>query len=1002
MYRMYRGFVWVAIFGSTLVLTALPARGQVITATIHGTVFDPTGAAIPDATLTATNDLTGASSSANSGISGEVTLAFLPTGVYTVTVETTGFKTEVQSGLELTAGQRVRLRFSMEIGAMTESVTVTGETPLISTVSAEQRSVLNTTEVKELPLARRDWTNLLALGTGISVGGANGVTLNGLPPMGFRLTVDGADSEGDPELPSLSMYQNFNYIKSVSLEAIAEVNVAKGIASADIANTMSGNVNLITRSGTNDFHGSLFLNNQTENYAARNQFLSSKAPLVFNQFGGSIGGPILKNKLFFFGVYEGYREEAFRAINGNVPSAEFRAEAIAAVPEYVPYFDLWPLPNTPVNPGDITGFFQGAGSNSAQDNHVTVRADYHASDSNLFTFRYTRGRPFRNIPRVASLNNRTFNGLTEASTMSFFHTRASWSSETRVGYNLNDALRLDNIFALNIPGITCCLGFGTGGENLFKGGSSTTVEHNIALARGRHSLKFGGMTTQRVLRRDNVEMPEIRFADKEALLANRPFFAQVTWGVADWRIRTSQFGFYVHDDFKWARNFIVNMGLRYDYMAVPKERDGRLFNRSDFGFGPLRPPDSVYDADHRNFSPRLGFAWTLDEDAKTVVRGGAGVFQNPRPAFDTFAELVRNAADQPRRFRFGAGEIEQFNLQYPITNENTLPLVTGGFLPWAHETLDTFFPNPFSYQWHLSVQRQLTDALVLETGYVGTRGINLNLTRQPNQVDRQTGLRPPPPPTADPTVSSFGQWRYTDTSGASHYHSWQSSLRKRFSADFLFNMHYTWSSNTTFGPGDLRRAEQAQDFNDTRSEKGPPSYHVRHQFVSDFLYELPFAKFSGGSSRGKTLALGGWQFSGIFAANTGRPVLILQPSALAFSRPDAVGGKPTLDNFTDTLQYLNVAAFANVPIIAASGATARPGTLGRNAVRGPGAWNIDLALSKNLQFTEQWRLQIRADMFNAFNHTNLDNVQLRTTRSNFGRLTRANARVVQFNARLTF
>jgi hypothetical protein len=315
------------------------------------------------------------------------------------------------------------------VGATSETVNVTAEAPLVNASTAEQRNTVTTQQVIELPTQRRDWTGLLRLGTGVTPFGDGGLTLNGLPPSSFRLTVDGTDAEGDPELPSLSMYQNFNYIKAVSLEAIAEVNLAKGIASAEIANTMSGNVNLITRGGTNSFHGSLFENNQVENFAARNQFLATKAPIVFNQFGGSLGGPIVRNRVFFFTVYEGYRESAFRPISENVPTQEFRQRAIAAVPEYAPFFDIYPLPTAAVAPGAVTGFFEGAGSNVSRDNHAIGRVDYHVSDRNSLSARYTRGRPYRETPRVTT-NSRVFGGLTEVGTLSFTHARSSLTSET--------------------------------------------------------------------------------------------------------------------------------------------------------------------------------------------------------------------------------------------------------------------------------------------------------------------------------------------------------------------------------------------------------------------------------------------------------------------------------------------------------------------------------------------------------------------------------------------
>jgi hypothetical protein len=970
---------------------------QVTTASIYGTVLDSSGAAVPSASITATNTLTSASWSTTSDTAGEFTLTNLTVGSYAISVQAPGFKIARETGLDLSSGQRLRTSYTLEVGVTNETVTVTSETPLVNASTSEQRNVINTQQVVELPTARRDWTSLLRLDTGVAPAGEGGVTLNGLPPASFRLTVDGTDAEGDPELPSLSMYQNFNYIKAVSLEAIAEVSIAKGIASAEISNTMSGNVNLITRGGTNAFHGSLFENNQVENLAARNQFLTTKAPIVLNQFGGSIGGPVVPNKLFFFFVYEGYRESAFRPISGNVPTEAFRQEAIAAVPAYKPYFDLYPLPNSPVAPGAITGFYQGAASNVSRDNHIVGRGDYQITESTSLSARYTRSRPFRVTPRVTS-NERAFTGVTEVGTMSFTHARTTMTSETRFGYNQNDVTREDAIYGFGVPGITCCLGFADAGETLFKGGKTLSFEEVISLNRGRHAMKVGGIFLHRKAGRSNIETPEIQYPNVADFLANRPSVAQVTWGVNPFSITNWQLGFFVQDDFRISRNFILNIGLRYDYMAVPNERDDRFFNRGGpFGFGPLQPPDSPYKADFLNFSPRVGFAWTLDSAGRTVIRSGFGIFSNPHTLFGGPVELVRNAIDEPNRYIFSRADIDRLGLRYPITNENTLQYVRDPNAPWSNTSINTDFPNPYSMQWMLSVQRQFARSVVFESSYVGTRGVKLNLVRDFNQVDRLTGARP---------VAGFAQIRYYDTSESSHYHAWQNQLRKRLSHDLIVNAFYTWSSNISYNDGDLLLpSTRPQDNNNLRAERGPTPYDIRHRFAVDFLYELPFQRWASGGTASRLL-LGGWQFSGIYTFNTGAPFTIVQGSSIPGSRPDYIGGEPILDNYKDTLVYLNPAAFARVPVIQASGATARLGNLGRNALRSPGGWNVDLALSKNLAFTETLRLQLRADMFNAFNHTVLGGVSSGGTASilagNFGRLTSATARVVQLNARFSF
>lgn len=982
--------VWIALCAS---MAAGPLIAQVTTATIHGTVIDASGSVVPQAAITVTHEATAATSTATSGTEGIFTLTFLPIGQYTVLVEAKGFKTYRQNGLELAAGQRVQIEVKLEVGATSETVAVTADSPLLETATAEQRQNLGTSEVRELPTARRDWTNLLTIGNGITTAGTGGLALNGLPPASFRMTVDGTDAAGDPELPSLSLYQNFNYVKGVSLEAISEVNVSKGIASAEISNTMSGNVNLITKSGTNQFHGSLFENNQTENYAARNQFLATKTPLVFNQFGGSFGGPAIKNKLFFFGVYEGYREKAFRSINGNVPTKELRDMAIAAVPAYKAFFDIFPLPNSPVTPGATTGFYQGAGSNSASDNHAVVRGDYNVTSHDVVSARYTRGRPSQDQPRVTT-NNRTFTGLTEVGTLSYTHIRSAFSNEFRFGYNRNDVNRLDAIYNLGVPPIVGNLGFGDAGETLFKGGSTKSFEDVVAITKGRHSLKFGGIFIQSLAGRENVETPELRYDSVADLLANRVLQAQVTWGVNPFQLRSWTMGGFAQDDFRVNRRLILNMGIRYDYMSVPKERDGRLFNRSGpYGFGPLRPADSVYDADRNNFSPRIGFAYTVDSSAKTIIRGGFGVFMNPHTLFGGPVELVRNAIDEPNRFIFTRADIDRLGLQYPITNANTLQFVRNPNAPWSGTSINTDFPNPYSMQFNMSVQQAITSSMMFETSYIGTRGVKLIMVRDFNQVDRITGLRDP----------AFGQNRYYDTSESSHYHAWQSSLRKRFSRDFLFNVHYTYSNNIAYSEGDLLLTSQRPQNNfNIQAEKGPTPFDARHRFVSDFLYEIPFARWSGATGRGMRLLLGGWQLSGVFSAQTGTPISVTQPSSVPGSRPDYIGGDAINSNYRDTLQYLNRAAFATVPVIAQSGATARPGTTGNNFLRMPGRWNIDTGLAKNFDFTESVRFQFRVDMFNAFNHTNLSGVSTNIQAGNFGRLTSAGARGIQLNGRLSF
>jgi len=959
-------------------------------------VTDPTGASVPAARVTATSEETGAAFTTQSDSLGEFTLTSLPPGRYTLRIEASGFKAARQTGLELSSGARVRASFTLEVGDVATAIEVSAAPPLVNAVNAEQRSNIELPQVRELPTVRRDWTNLLLLHPGIAMTSGM-VSLNGLPAASFRVTVDGTDSASDTEQPSLSMYQEFNFIKAVSLEAVEEVNVAKGIASAEIANTMSGNVNINTKRGTNELHGSLFELNQTENLNARSQFLTAKPAVTYNQFGGSLGGPIVRNKLFAFGVYEGYRLRGFQALQGNVPTPEFKQRAVAAVPAYKQLMGVFPNPTVPYAPGAVAAQFIGSGSEKARDNHLTVRSDYYVSSNTILTARYTRGRPFREIPRVVAANFRTWAGTSEIGSLNVTHSRARWTSETRFGVNFNDVNRLDNLYALGIPGVGGGIPFSTAGETFFKHGTNHSIEEVIGITVGRHSLRWGGIYTWLWGGRENIETPVVQYANVDDFLANLPNRVQVTFGVRSYRITTANFGFFLQDDFKVSRRLVLNLGLRWDHFRVPREREGRLFNRDEpFGFGPYLPPDRIWKAEWDNFSPRLGFAWSLDNESRTVLRAGAGMFQNPRPLFGGPVDTVQNALDEPFRVIYSGADVQRYPdlLRYPVINSRVLPIAKGPSALLGGTAINPNWGYPFSYQWTLSLQRQLAPKTVVEASYVGTRGIALMMVRSMNPPDRFTGVRP---------VDGFATFRYRDSSEQSNFHSLQMSLRQRMTANLTFNVNYTWSRIMSYtDQADLRLPGSVQDIWNVRADYGPAEIDIRQRFTLDSIYELPLARL-GGSGTASRLLLRGWQLAGVFSARTGSPLNITQPSGLDSSRPDYLGGQVIRPDAYQTLQYLNPAAFAQVPLSPVARLPVRPGNVGRNAVYGPGFWNLDLTLAKGLQITESAQVQLRGELLNAFNHTAMAGVNTNITQGTFGRFTSTRgARAVQIGARLTF
>jgi hypothetical protein len=298
----------------------------------------------------------------------------------------------------------------------------------------------------------------------------------------------------------------------------------------------------------------------------------------------------------------------------------------------------------------------------------------------------------------------------------------------------------------------------------------------------------------------------------------------------------------------------------------------------------------------------------------------------------------------------------------------------------------------------LGIERELTPTLMLETAFVGLRGVKFLMHRWVNQPDRITGRRPNPLLLAD---------YYVDESQLTDYASWQTSLRKRFSKGLSGSVHYTWGKSLSTAGGDIGAYYQGdadartQDFFNPKADRGPSTGDLTHYFVSEWVYELPLStKLSNPIAR---YALGGWQVSGIFTGHSGGPLYITQTSAIENSRPDFIGGQAINPDYRRTLQYLNPAAFAKVPLGTVSKATIRPGSVGNGEFRGPGAWHVDLGLAKNFALSERFKLQLRSDMFNAFNHTNLAGLSTSINDTRFGQLTSTGgARVIQLNARLSW
>jgi hypothetical protein len=1011
-----------------------PAFGQVTTATLYGIVRDPGGLLLPGATVTLTQEETGTARTTVTNSVGEFAVTALPVGPYTVKIELQGFKTHVSQSLPLTSGQIARQSYEMQLGKLAESVTVESVAPLVKTASSEQMETLGSVQVGELPLSRRNITGLLRLAPGVdTTAGNRGIRFNGVGKHGAGITVDGTDANSNPEGRGLSQYGGENYIDVMSIEAVQEVQLVKGVLPAEYGGVVGGQVNLISKSGANKFRGSLFENYQGEELNARDIFLpptTAKPRIKFNQFGGSLGGPIVQRKAFFFGTYEGYRESAFTRVQGTVPTAELRSQILAALPfpETRIVLDTLPLPTEFRN--DDVGFFVGARDRRREENHVMGKTDLALPRGGLLSVTYTRMRPFALIPtiNVDGANDREFRHKQDRIAANFMVTRAQWVSESRVGWNKSDMEREDRFFQVKDPrraeaniwgrrmGQLSISGlFSTPGSEVWDmHGTAYTYDQKLSRTAGQHLFKGGFRWARQTGSRSNPENPVFQFQNKADLLANIPSQVRPTFGAPPHTSYMDEIGGFLQDDWRVTRSLVLNLGLRYDYYApvrltpttdVPVQIVNLAapsdLRKMDFGavLNPLEP----YKADGWvNLGPRAGFAWAVGENHDNVVRGGIGVLFSPQmPA------VVRQGAAHPLvpfRVSWNRTDALARGLTWPSYNDDLRLIVereaaaTGK--PFFFSLIDPKLQNPYSVQTMLSFQRALGRTLMAEAGYVrvdGRRFIQQRLFGL--AIDRETGERP------NPSLGAPGGY-YVDNSQTSEYNALQASIRKRFANRYSFDVHYTLSKGTATQGGDVGAYYQGdfedftQDFFNPEADRGPTVSDAQHRVNADIIYELP--RFEG---RHPLLrhTLGGWELSGIFSSRSGERLLITQPSGIPNSRPDFVGGNPVLPDWRSTRLYLNRDSFALVPTSPLTRATLRPGTVKPDQVRGPANWVLDGTLAKSFALRQQMKLQVRADMFNLLNRVNYSGPETNILSAFFGQIRSAGSpRTIQIGARISF
>ncbi len=950
-----------------VVLTSATCLAQLDTATILGTVSDATGAVIVGAKVVVQNTGTSAVVELTTNGSGFFIAPVLSVGTYRVTVTARGFKTHRQEAIALSVADRLNLAIVLQPGQVTEEVKVEAGAELVQTATAAGGGVIGERLTQELPLNGRSVTDLMVLIPGMVAQAPptiNGASDGRLFQPGLKYLVDGGDSSQiDSDFASAGYLSN-SRVNRVSVESVGEFRMVTQTYSAEYGQSTGAVVNFITKSGSNNFHGSLFEFFRNEVLDSRNYFNrepQKKPAFRLNQFGGSLGGPIVRDKLFFFVNYEGVRQRLGLIQNAFVFTQAYRSTLIPALQPVVAEL---PLPNGPVSSVDsrLALFTEGV-SDALREDTWTGKIDYHPSSKDLVSFRYSGADTF----------TKTYFGVAEGQFRPIpFSKHLVKLSYMRTISNtlLNEASLSINRLSSNDPGagtptarsfpqttFVAGGGLGFGGASLATVGPSTfdllvnntayQISDSLSWVKGRHQLKFGA---QIVRNQDNKEVFFQQFVQYLGLSgfagfeSNSPLFI-FTLGWPRVGMRGTYYGFFVHDDFRLNKRLTINAGLRYQYDTAPTESQGRIAN-FDPVTGKLDSAGTpILEAPKLNFGPRLGFAYSATKSQRTVVRGGFGLFfANLNPALAQFVPSNLPTIGQNYFALFFQAPL----VGYPPTD---ISQFSPGVLPlWA---MKKKWDGTYTMQWNLGVQQAFGKTMALEVGYVGNRSLHV-LTAGNGQE-----LNPVDPPggivrSRYPTFSSI---LMQNPCCNANYHALQVSFKRQASA-FTFGAHYTWSH--AFDEATLTFAAVAQDPDNLRAEYANADYDVRHNLVFYYYYQVP-------KPRKVPAWLGeGWQINGITGLRSGLPVNVVcgcdsRGIGAATGRPDIVPGVPLRPpNSSPPGVQINISAFA----VPAAGSF---GNARRNILAGPAAYNSDFGLSKIFRLTENQRIQFRAEMFNIFN-----------------------------------
>lgn len=980
---------------------SIPANAQVTGATLSGTVTDPSGSIVAGAEVAIKEMSTGTIRTATTDDAGLFSAPNLNPGTYEVTISAPGFSKAVQSNLTLSVGQQQALNIALKVGESNQTVTVQETAPTVELTSATLSAQVDASTVRELPLNGRDWTQLATLEPGVATvrvqastsspttnranrGFGNQLTDSGHSPYENSYRVNGINiNDYTNGSPGSVIGAN------LGTDAIQEFSVLTTDYTAEYGRTSGAIINSVMKSGTNGYHGTVFGFLRDASLDAKNYFDSASKPIPpFQryQYGGAFGGPIVKDKTFFFISYEGVQQQLSNTVNVVVPSAAARAGTfctpnntnpptftcnnVGVDSRVAPYMNFWPVaPATATLSADgNTDRFSTNGLLKLKENYATAKVDHHFSekDSMNASWMFDRG-PYTQPDPLLNVTSSLFSlremiGLEETHIFS-----SSFINTARFGYNRSHGINGGVVGAINpiagdttlgvraglaAPiitfsngGITSTASVGSASQNLLASNSFQFYD-DAFWTKGKHTLKFGVAIERIQFNASTLQRPngQFTFQDFGQFLQDTPQKVQelAPGNAFEVGSRQTAMGFYAQDDWKLKPNLSINVGLRYEPVTLPTEASNRFavlttLAQPAIATETATPVHTLWSGNPslKNFEPRVGFSWDPFKDGKTAVRGGFGIF-DILPIPWTYTQTL--PAQFPFTFQVSSSNLHQGD--FPIVS---FPLNTPSSFNVVYVPQNP--PQAYAMNWNFNIQRQVTNNITVTIGYVGSRSIHL--PDLPDNINYQL-----------PTLSSAGyifpaggtpkldnavggmRARLWDNEG--WYHGLQVGVTKNLSHGLQLQGSYAFSkcedtgSNMAFNDP-FQNSLPDYFYFDHHLTKGLCDFNVGQSGVVSFIYTIPTI---GKDSKLMSTVLGGWQVGTIVTAQTGSPftpVLAGDPYARAqgdtnMGYVDLVSGcNPVNSNWKTAggLQYLNTNCFSlpTAPAAMASQCTTYTGTL---------------------------------------------------------------------------